>query len=629
MVDQRKLEREIFEAVLRQMYAGVVIAEAPSGRILLSNKRAEQIRRCALPLRVGIREYGEYDDRFRGFHPDGRPYEPEEWPLARSIRAGEVVVEEEIAIVRGDGTRGMIRVSSSPVRDEEGSIVAGVAVFFDFTEHKRAEEELRNSERRFRATFEQAAVGIAHSAPDGRWLRVNQKLCDIVGYSREELLGCTLQDITHPDDLEANLEQIRRLLAGEVETFSIEKRYIRKDGSTVWVNVTVSLVREPSGEPEYLIAVIEDITERKRVEAEVLRLNEELEERVRERTAQLEEKSIILDTVLDNLAEGVLLVNMRGRVLFANPIACTLLGIGCEKLPIKLTDLWRDSNRWRGFNLPDAVACCTKEQECIEVMVSSGGTFVRVNLRPLPPFGSMQGGALVVMQDLSAERRLEANQQRFLADAAHELKTPLATIMGAAELLLSEEEPPEVQRRFLQHIASEARRMQRLSDTLLRLARTGWDFREPQIQDQELDVVQTAVERMEPLAEKAGIALLLEDQEGCARVDPTWLEQALLILISNAIKYSDPGGRVRVYVDGSTIIVEDEGAGIKETDLPHVFERFYRGGDGREGSGLGLPLCKDLIERMGGNISISSQEGAGTTVRIKLPEAERASAGRR
>jgi PAS domain S-box-containing protein len=140
-------------------------------------------------------------------------------------------------------------------------------------ERKRAEEALRESEERFRATFEQAAVGIAHVNADGRWLRVNQKLCEIVGYSREELLGKTFQDITHPDDLDADLQQARRLLAGEIETYSMEKRYVKKDDSIVWTTLTGSLVREPSGKPKYFIAVIEDISERKWAE-EVLRQKE-------------------------------------------------------------------------------------------------------------------------------------------------------------------------------------------------------------------------------------------------------------------------------------------------------------------------------------------------------------------
>jgi PAS domain S-box-containing protein len=149
---------------------------------------------------------------------------------------------------------------------ENGSLMRAWGTQRDITERKQAEEELRESEERFRRTFEQAAVGIAHVATDGHWLRVNRRLCDIVGYEKEELLGLTFQDLTHPDDLETDLEGARRLLAGEIETYSREKRYFRKDGSIVWIYLTVSLVRSPLGEPRYFISVTEDITERKRIE---------------------------------------------------------------------------------------------------------------------------------------------------------------------------------------------------------------------------------------------------------------------------------------------------------------------------------------------------------------------------
>ena len=150
------------------------------------------------------------------------------------------------------------------------------------TERKRTEEALRESEERFRATFEQAAVGIAHVDPDGRWLRVNQRLCDIVGYSREELLEKTFQDITHPDDLDSDIEKVHQLLAGEISTYSMEKRYFKKDGSIVWINLTVSPLREPSGEIKYFIAAIEDITERKQAEEAL----QEVREAERQRIAQ-------------------------------------------------------------------------------------------------------------------------------------------------------------------------------------------------------------------------------------------------------------------------------------------------------------------------------------------------------
>ena len=121
----------------------------------------------------------------------------------------------------------------------------------------------------FRATFEQAAVGVAHLLPDGRFLMVNQKMCDIIGYSREELLGKTFQEITYPYDLTADLENVRKVLANEIKTYSMEKRYICKDGSLIWVNITVSLVRDLQGSPVYFISVVEDISEHKKLEEQL------------------------------------------------------------------------------------------------------------------------------------------------------------------------------------------------------------------------------------------------------------------------------------------------------------------------------------------------------------------------
>lgn len=140
----------------------------------------------------------------------------------------------------------------------------------------------------FRATFEQAAVGIAHVAPDGRWIAVNQRLCDMLGYTRAELLASSFQAVTYSLDLDADLENVRELLSGARQTYSMEKRYRRKNGMLFWINLTVSLVRTDTGEPNYFISVIEDIQARKQAEAERDRLLADLEQRVSERTADLQ-----------------------------------------------------------------------------------------------------------------------------------------------------------------------------------------------------------------------------------------------------------------------------------------------------------------------------------------------------
>ena len=152
-------------------------------------------------------------------------------------------------------------------------------------EKLQSEQALRQSETRYRATFDNAAVGIAHVGLDGRWLRFNDAVCDITGYSREELLTKTFADITHRDDIDADWEQARRVLASEIPTYSMEKRYVRKDGSIVWIYLTVSLMSDGAGAPQNFISVIEDISDRKQAEEKIARLLAE-EHRLREMAEQ-------------------------------------------------------------------------------------------------------------------------------------------------------------------------------------------------------------------------------------------------------------------------------------------------------------------------------------------------------
>ena len=330
---------------------------------------------------------------------------------------------------------------------------------------------------------------------------------------------------------------------------------------------------------------------------------------------QLEEKSATLDTILNSLNEGVLATDLSGNVMFVNHTARAMLGLDGEGSPKKLPNPWND------YDLPREVSRCAEDQECAEARVQEGESFLQIRLEHMPAFDEHRGGVLVMIRDLSEGRRLEANQQRFLANAAHELKTPITTILGASELLLTEDEDPETQRRFLNHILSEAHRMQRLSETLLRLARTGVDLRNPEIGVVDLDsLAREAAERMKPLVESAGLNMLVEGRGGRVWADYERLEQALLVVLGNAVQHSDRGGEVKLHARGGSVTVKDDGAGICEADLPYVFERFYRGKRNPESFGLGLAICKELVERMGGSISLESKEGVGTKVEIELPE---------
>jgi PAS domain S-box-containing protein len=141
---------------------------------------------------------------------------------------------------------------------------------------ERAAQALQESESRFRAIFEQAAIGMADSSLDARFIRLNQRFCEIMGYSREELLGLTFREITHPDDLARDEQLVAQLLRGELSSFTVEKRYLRKNGDVVWANLMVSLLRSPSGDPLHFVAVVEDITGQKRAGEERRHLERQL-----------------------------------------------------------------------------------------------------------------------------------------------------------------------------------------------------------------------------------------------------------------------------------------------------------------------------------------------------------------
>jgi PAS domain S-box-containing protein len=197
-------------------------------------------------------------------------------------------------------------------------------VFTNALVRRRSDDSLRESAEVNRATYEQAAVGIAHVGIDGRWLRVNDRLCGILGYLPEELMQLSFQDITYPDDLEADLDHVRQMLSGKIKTYSIEKRYIRKDRSLVWANLAVSLVRTERGEPKHFISVVEDISERKRTEEEMHRLRLQLWHA--DRVAQTGAITASLAHELNQPLTGILSTAQAGlRFLTAGPPNPTLI----------------------------------------------------------------------------------------------------------------------------------------------------------------------------------------------------------------------------------------------------------------------------------------------------------------
>jgi PAS domain S-box-containing protein len=263
LLQELKTERAFLEAILRQMPAGVVIAEAPSGKVILGNKQVEEMLRHDFSLVDEVEKYEAY----ACYSADGRAYKPEEMPLARSTLTGEVVNGEEINFVRGDGSIGKVALSSCPIRDHEGKIIAGVAVFHDITERKRAEDSIRQSEERFSKAFNASPHPMTITTlDDGRYLDVNDALLRDVGYSREEIIGRTATELNVYID-EADRARVLRALEERGNVRDLEVKFRARDGETLFFSLSADIIS--LNDQRCLLTASHNITERKRAEAAI------------------------------------------------------------------------------------------------------------------------------------------------------------------------------------------------------------------------------------------------------------------------------------------------------------------------------------------------------------------------
>ncbi|NJN17386.1 MAG: PAS domain S-box protein [Oscillochloris sp.] len=301
----------------------------------------------------------------------------------------------EYRVIWPDGSVHWLDSRGELARDADGAPQRLIGALVDITARKAAEAALRESEARFRATFDNAPLGIAHLDMDGRCLRMNDQFCTITGYSRAELLNLTFQAITHPQDLAIDLALAQQLQAGEIDKYDLEKRYRRKDGGIVWVNLTVSLLRQSDGAPEYFIAIIEDISRRKADEAE-LRFQAQL---------------------LDAVGQGVIATDFDGTVRYWNQAAEQLYG-------------WTRAEAL-GQNILDLVATDLSVQQDQEIMLQlragehwAGQYFMRrrdgvifpayvINTPMYSPEGDVVG-MVGVSSDISASLRMEAEREELL-----------------------------------------------------------------------------------------------------------------------------------------------------------------------------------------------------------------------
>ncbi|ABG05431.1 multi-sensor signal transduction histidine kinase [Rubrobacter xylanophilus DSM 9941] len=508
-------------------------------------------------------------------------------------------------------------------------------------ERERAEEALRESEERFRATFEQAAVGIAHVGLDGRWLRVNQKLCEIVGYAREELIELTFQDITYPDDLDKDLEHARRLLDGEIGTYAAEKRYFRKDGSVVWVHLTVSLVRDPCGTPKYFISVVEDITGRKRTEERLRRtLNAllALYEAGRVLGSTLEPEKIgtklleIVHRVADVGAAAISLRDEQGRLRtlhLSGPEDLLRSVGGTPEIQAARREVLKTAEH-RTFRLPGATPL---EGLCLPLLqaghrvvgvVEVYGSEDLVERVPVELLGGLAGQAAGALENArlygklsEREEQLKAlvgklmaaqeEERRRVAYEVHDGVTQVAIAAHQNLQAFADDHPPG----STVDAGELDRPLELAQQTVVEARRVIEGLRPTVLDDFGLAAaVRLRAERLRAEGRQADYMENLGEERLPARIE-TALYRVAQEALTNAVKHS---GSDRVYValerreKKVRLEVRDYGRGFDPSVVP-------------KGSGerVGLSGMRERVALLGGEFKIHSRPGEGTSVVAEVP----------
>ncbi len=637
LAERQRLEtaaRQTEERHTRLIHSAMdaILAVDTQQRITLFNPAAERMFGCPAGEAIG----GSLDRFIPARHREAHRAHVEKFGQTgvTSRRMGALT---PLTGLRANGEEFPIEASISQVE------VAGQKTFKvilrDITERKQAEEALRAGAARLLATQLNAPIGVVETSLDHQYLSVNDEFCRLTGYRSEELLKRKISDITDPNDWPRNRELANRMMAGELPTYRFEKRFIRKDGTRVWVDVSRTLLRDADGKPRYVIGAMIDITERKQVE-QALR---ESEERFRSLV------SVITDVPWTTGADGGFVTPQPAWAAYTGQTWEELRGFGwanalhpddrerVKKLWQTARDsctvyksdgrLWHaPSKQWRHFvaqgtpllnpdgSVREWVGTCTDvedEKQAEELMKSEAK---RLELLVQQRTGKLQ----------AAIGELEA----FSYSVAHDVRAPLRAMSAYADLLLKEPSVSPQGRTYSERISRAAARLDRMTQEVLtysRLARA-------EIQLQPIDLDKLTREVIEQYPQLAVPECKIDIQSPLLPVlgHEGFLVQILANLLINACKFVEPGTTPKILVRTEAVgrdvrlWVEDNGIGIAPEHGERLFKMFGRihPDDKYQGTGIGLAVVKKAAERMGGTVGYESEVGQGSRFWVQLKKAD-------
>lgn len=526
----------------------------------------------------------------------------------------------ELRIIRQDGALRYVDVTVEAILNLQGECIKIMGTMQDVSDREIAQFNLKESEKRFRGIFEQVGVGMAELNLSGRFVRVNQRLCDFLGYSQAELLNLSFQDITHPDDLHIDADCSQRFLKGELNDVVYEKRYICKNRQIRWAKVTVSTIYDDERQPQSVLGVIEDIHDHK-LNREALKISEE---RFQEIAATLEQFFFVRCC-------------KTGQYLYISP--------GYEKIWQRSREsLYADPRSWLELVHPedrDLVTASLETQEQGQStyreyrLVRDNGDirWICANVRIIYDDKGEPLRTIGIAEDITAEAlqrqelaRSNAELEQFAYVASHDLQAPLAAISSYAQLLKHQYQNQlgDLADKMLNGLVRSTKRMQRLIEDLLKYSRLDQDTEPFQAWDCQL-IVEDAIANLEVLISTHN-ATITHSNLPTVRGSRSQLLQLFQNPIANAIKYRSrdrlPVITITAEKQGHLyrFAIQDNGMGIAPEHQTRIFQIFERchNLDEVPGSGIGLALCKKIVERHGGRIWVESQPNQGSTFYFTL-----------